>query len=468
MKRIAIIIAALLFSVLFYEKHIGLNLSLFSILTIVLLYVYNPSQFKRKTIMLHTLAYLMTAVFVFIHHSALSVIANCAAFFSLVGAVSQSQSSIYVQWLNGIFTIVAGVIFRTFEADKDTTKVNWKKDIDFVHLSKLIGIPLVFIIVFVLLYKNGNPIFETIISKINFDFINLQWLLFTILGYYLFSNISQPVLAEPVTTNDLNTPNDLYTSAHFSEGQLKKEQQIGMTLLGLLNVLLILYIVTDVAYLMTNTATNASAMSNQVHSGINTLIASLVIAIVIILFVFRGDLNFYKKNKHLKHLTYLWIGLNVLLIVLIAIKNQTYIVYYGLTYKRIGVHIYILLTLVGLVTTSFKVMNIRNLAFLFRQNSKIAFIVLVVFSAINWDYHITKYNLTSAKDFDIDYLIKLSNRNAIVLEKMMDDIVISKENRNRIITKHSLYITKLQQREWQEMSYTNMKIDTEPKVSEVK
>lgn len=466
MKHLVIIIASLLFSMLFFEKHIGLNLSLFSVLTIVLLYVYNPKQFSNKTIIFYALTYLITSGFVFINHSVLSVIANCAAFFNLVGAVSQSQTSIYVKWLNGIFTSVAGFLYRTFEKDNDNNTVSFNKDMDVAHLIKLIGIPLVFIIIFILLYRNGNPIFETIISKINFNFVNIQWLLFTVLGYFLFRNISQPVIVEPATSIDLNTENNLFKSEHFSEEKLKKEQQIGFTLLGVLNMLLLLYIITDIIFLSKNTATAASVMSSQVHSGINTLIASILMAIAIILFVFRADLNFYKHNKHIKYLTFLWIALNVCLVVLIAIKNHTYITSFGLTYKRIGVHIYILLTMVGLVTTFLKVMNIKNLAFLFRQNSKVAFLALVIFSAINWDYHITKYNLTSAKDFDIDYLITLSNRNAIILNDLKDTVAISHNNRNRIITKYNRHMSELQEREWQEMSYINMTLTTEQNLSQ--
>lgn len=459
MKRIAIIIASFLFSMLFFEKHIGLNLSLFSIISVALLYIYNPKQFRHTPTILYALVYLITAAFVFVNHSVLSIIANCAAFLNLIGVVSQNKTSIYVQWLNGIFSAIAGLLYRTFEKDSHKNATHWKKDIDILHLSKLIGIPLVFMVVFVLLYKNGNPIFETLISKINFDFINLQWLLFTVLGYFLFSNISQPVVVEPATSNDLNTPNHLFKSEHFSVDLLKKEQQIGITLLGLLNLLLLLYIATDITFMVNTTTTAASAMSNQVHNGINTLIASIVIAIVIILFVFRGDLNFYKHNRHLRLLTYLWIALNVVLIVLIALKNQTYITSFGLTYKRIGVHVYILLTLVGLITTFLKVMNIKNLAYLFRQNSKIAFIALIILSAINWDYQITKYNLTSAKEFDIDYLIRLSDRNTILLYDIKETLQISQQHKNRIDTKYWLYIEDMLQSDWQEYAYETFEID---------
>lgn len=453
MKKITIIIASFLFSILFFDSAIGLNLSIFSLVTIGFLMIYNLEKFKNKTILLHTFAYILSAIFVFINHSSLAIIANCAAFFTLVGTVSQSSNSIYVQWFNGVYTTVAGFFHRNFEVNEEAQKTDWKKDIDVAHWAKLIGIPLVFIILFILLYKNGNPIFNDLVSKINFDFINLQWILFTVLGYYLFSNISKPVHVEPATSIDLKTKNELHQSDDFSEEKLKKEKQLGTTLLGLLNVLILLYIATDITYMLTSEATTGTELSILVHNGINTLIASIIIAIGIILYFFRGDLNFYTENKTLKNIAFSWIILNVILIILIAIKNQTYITSFGLTYKRIGVHIYILLTLIGLITTSLKVLKIKNLAFLFRRNTQAAFIVLIVCSAINWDSTITKYNLTKAKSFDIRYLINLSNRNAIILNDLKNTLDISQENKNRIGTKYRSHMLDLSQRDWQEWNY---------------
>nr|WP_321236243.1 DUF4173 domain-containing protein [uncultured Psychroserpens sp.] len=467
MKHILIIIASFLFSILFFEKSIGLNLSLFSILTIVFLMLYNPQKIRNRTIRLYILAYITTAVFVFIQHSNLSIIANCVAFFTLVGAVSEQKTSIYVNWLNGIYTSVAGYFHRNLEVSTEKENVSWKKDLDLIHVAKLIGIPLLFIIIFVLLYKNGNPMFNDLVNNINFNFINFQWLLFTVLGYYLFSNISKPIPVEPATNKDVKTTNTLYKSDTFSEEKLKKEKQLGTTLLGLLNLLIILYIITDIASLTSIDTTRASVLSSQVHNGINTLIASIVIAIIIILYFFRGNLNFYAENKTLKQLTYLWIILNVALIVLIAIKNQNYITSFGLTYKRIGVHIYILLTLIGLITTFLKVMNIKNMVFLFRTNTQIAFITLILFSAVNWDHTITKYNLNQAQHFDINYLIKLSNRNALLLYEQKDIINISQKNKNRIDTKYWSYVKEVLKSEWQEISFEKFIIDDKHPSSEL-
>src|SRR5690606_15083978 len=213
-----------------------------------------------------------------------------------------------------------------------------------------------------------------------FEFINFQWFLFSLLGFFLFNNIINPVQIHPATTKDLQTDNQLHPTGPLLLDQLKKEQQLGILLMALLNILLIFYSITDIYYLLNNDITSASDLSIQVHSGINTLIASIIVAILIILYFFRGNLNFYQDNVLLKNLSYTWIFLNIGLVVLIAIKNTEYVVVYGFTYKRIGVLTYLFLTLAGLITTFLKVRNVRNLWFLFRINTQVAFAILMVSS----------------------------------------------------------------------------------------
>ena len=458
MKQIIIFIFSISFSTLFYNQQIGLNLSILSVLSIIVLIISNSNKFKNKTTLIYTLIYLITGVLVFMQHTNLSILANIIAFITLVGCVTESKSSIYVQWYNGIYSSIAGYLHKRFLKHNTKEKGTERKKIDVFHLSKLIGIPLVFIIGFIVLYKNGNPVFNEIISKINFDFINMQWLLFTALGYHLFSNINNPVKVESATNLDLQTGNTLHQTNKFSAEALKKEKQLGTTLLFFLNILIVFYLITDVISLNTINSTHASVLSSQVHSGINTLIASIIIAIVIILYFFRGNLNFYEGNKTLKVLSFIWIFLNAILIFLIAAKNYNYIISFGLTYKRIGVNIYLFLTFIGLITTFLKVSKIKNLWFLFRINTRIAFVLLILFSIVNWDSYITKYNINYAQSLDLSYLINLSDNNAILLNEYRESTNLSSEQNNKIYIKHRNYINTIKNRNWQEYTYSNIKL----------
>ncbi|MEZ4797519.1 MAG: DUF4173 domain-containing protein [Flavobacteriaceae bacterium] len=464
MKHITVIIASILFSTLFYDQKIGLNLSIFSVVCIITLMISNINKFKNKTTIFHTIIYLHTAVLVFFQHTSLSILANILAFITLLGSVSESRSSIYVQWYNGLFTSIAGYFHRIFYS-KDAQKKQIKKDVDVLHLAKLIGVPLVFMIVFIVLYKNGNPIFNDLISKINLSFINLKWILFTVLGYFLFSNIFNPVQIELATNKDLQTGNILHQTELFSTDILAKEKQLGTVLLFFLNILIVFYLTTDIISLKTINWSEAHVVSSQVHNGINALIASIAIAIIIILYFFRGNLNFYEENKILKNLAYVWIILNVLLVILITLKNYNYIISFGLTYKRIGVKIYLFLTLAGLITTFLKVSKVKNLWFLFRVNTQIAFVLLVVLSIINWDYSITKYNINHAQSLDLDYLITLSENNAELLNEYRKANNLSSNQNKKIITKYQDYLKDVNDRNWQEYTYSNFELKAITKTS---
>ena len=459
MKTLITLIASILFATLFYHQHIGLNLTVFSILTMGVLVLSHPNKLKLQPNLILLTMYMLTAVLVFVNHSSLSITANCAVFFTLVGSFSESKSSMYIKWLNGLYSSIAGMFHRKFEAESNENHHSIKKSIDVWHTVKIIVIPLIIVVLFTVLYKNGNPLFESIISAINFDFINLQWMLFCVLGYYLFGNILIPVQVQPATETDLSTGNQLQATEPLNLESLKKEKQLAIILMSLLNLLILVYIISDIAYLLSNNNFAASVLSNQVHNGINTLILSILFAISILLYFFRGNLNFFNENKRLKQLSYTWIFLNALLVVLILLKNTQYVNVFGLTYKRVGVYLYLLMTLVGLITTFLKVFHVQNLWFLFRKNVSVAFLLLIFCSAINWDSAITDYNIEHADSLDIDYLIHLSDNNAFTLYEKRGRMLLTSNQKVRIASKYTNYRSRLIENSWQEYSYDNFKLN---------
>ncbi|WP_458629139.1 DUF4153 domain-containing protein [Winogradskyella sp. PC D3.3] len=463
MKQLILFIAALLFSTFFYNQTIGLNLFLFSILTVVILFINNKSQFKNQKTQTYAIAYLITGLTIFFHSSTLSIIANLVAFFTLIGVLSETKSSIYVNWLNGLYTTIAGFFHRNFaivESKTNPEETEEKTAIDYFHWAKIILIPSVIVILFIALYKEGNPLFRALIEKIDFAFINIQWVLMAGLGYYLFNNIYAPIAVEAATEIDLQTDNSLHKTEAFSIPKLKQENQLGIVLIALLNALIVMYLITDITFLTTQQDVSASVYSAQVHNGINALIASIVIAIMILLYVFRGNLNFYEQNTTLKRLAFAWIILNILLVLSIVFKNTQYIYNFGLTYKRIGVNIYLLLATIGLITTLLKINNAKNNWYLFRLNTQAAFIILIVSSTINWDYHITYFNFNYAKSMDYDYVIGLSNNNTLLLNEQLENKYLNRDSIHLIKSKYNQYVYKLRTNNWQELQYDNFKLNT--------
>ena len=81
------------------------------------------------------------------------------------------------------------------------------------------------------------------INSIDFSFINFQWILVAICGYYLLNNISEPVIIDPATSIDNQTGNHLIKKGKPQTDDLKKEHQLGFVLILALNVLILLLLI---------------------------------------------------------------------------------------------------------------------------------------------------------------------------------------------------------------------------------
>jgi hypothetical protein len=148
--------------------------------------------------------------------------------------------------------------------------------------------------------------------------------------------------------------------------------------------------------------------SELLHGGVNSLITSIVLVIFTITFIYRGQLNFQGSNTT-RILAFIWLILNLTMVATTAVKNFEYISHWGLTYKRIGVYIYLLLAAVGLILTIVKIARIKSIWFLIR-NTSLAFITCFsLMGLVNWDRHIVHFNLTELKtaQIDFDYLMNL-------------------------------------------------------------
>jgi hypothetical protein len=140
----------------------------------------------------------------------------------------------------------------------------------------------------------------------------------------------------------------------------------------------------------------------------------------IILFYFKGYLNFYEGNAWLKRLAYIWIAQNIVLVISTAYRNTVYIGDFGLTHKRIGVYVYLLLCVVGLITTFIKIAKGKNNWFLFRKNAWIFYALMIVSCPFDWDSIITNFDIStfeSTKTLELDqyYLAGLGHANFAVM-----------------------------------------------------
>ena len=74
------------------------------------------------------------------------------------------------------------------------------------------------------------------------------------------------------------------------------------------------------------------------------------------------------------------------------------------------------------------------------------------------DQTITKYNLNHADAYDMNYLITLSDRNAIQLKHYSQNNKLESGLYNRIDRKYANYLNRIEGSSWQEKTYADYTI----------
>lgn len=453
------LLSALAFSLLFYSKSFGLNLFLISILVVVLV---STLKGTRNVSWVYALTYILTSVFVLINPTGFTIFVHFMALMVYVGKSISNQTSLYLSWLLGFMNLLIASIANFIQRQNSVNEKDIKKETSPKLLNRLKGsfFAGALLILFATLYKNANPVFENLVNQINFEFISIPWVFFTFLGYIIFLNILRPLDAQEIIAVDASQKNELKTPSEIEiigqKKQLESEHTLGSFIFFALNLLLIFFLVTDGIYLFQKNEISNAEYSASVHQGVYALMFSIVLAIILILYFFRGNLNFYKENTQIKTLTYAWISLNIILIVFTTYKNYTYVEALGLTYKRIGVFVYLLLTLTGLITAYIKVAEVKSFIYLVRSNIATVFTCLVISAAIPWDRTITYFNLSTLENPDIHYLIGLGDTNSIQLYKYAKEKSVDYDLKISIKDKYEDYFTQQSEKTWQEYTLVQL------------
>jgi hypothetical protein len=429
-----ILVTCLLYSFLFYKQAPGINFLLFTISLIAGLLIKDKLLIKNRYWKLAATGSLLSALCIVYYGNTLAVTANIISL-SILSALSyRANTSVVIAFLFSAYSYSSSAVFMVEEwSARKRAKMG-------LHSNSpgkrwiLILIPLLITVIFFFMYRASNPLFLDFTKNINLDFISWSWITFTLGGLILCYGFFHHQKIKSLSELDEHALNDIRPSDEKSVTLFGKvistsdEEFSGMLLFILLNMLLLVVNALDSDFIFNNRSLPAGVTYSQfVHQNTDMLIASILIAIAIILFYFRGALNFSTKSKTIKLLAYVWVIQNAFILLSTVFKNNMYVLEFGLTYKRIGVYIYLMLTFIGLVTTFIKIMNKKTNAYLFRINGWLFYGVLIIAAFINWDSMITGFNFHKAKHVEPDYLLQLSNTPLPALYVFQNDS-IKKEN----------------------------------------
>jgi hypothetical protein len=422
------------YSFLFYRQGTGINFLIFSVLMIFLLLLKDRALLRNKPWLLSAAGVLASSFCVFYIGNGLSLTANIISLMLLSAFSIGPGTSVITSLFFSAFSIGGSFVFMILDTIDRTGKkvVSASENSSFLRFM-LYAVPFAVVLLFFFLYKGSNPLFDEFTKNINLDFISAGWIFFTICGSFLMYGLIYHKTIPALADMDRSIPNELSpgmlnSGSWFARNlSIENEVRSGVILLVLLNALLLTVNLLDLNYLWGDgTLPKGMNYSVFVHQGTGLLILSIIIAILIIMFYFRGSVNFYAKNKTIRLLACAWIIQNAFMIISTAFRNNLYVNEYSLTYKRIGVYVWLLLALIGLLTTFVKIMRSKTNWFLFRSNSWLFYGVLVISCFVNWDQLVTNFNINRSvsknKALDKFYLVSLSDANLPQLLALNDSV----------------------------------------------
>ena len=194
---------------------------------------------------------------------------------------------------------------------------------------------------------------------------------------------------------------------------LRKEYLAALAVFGLVNALLLVVNAIDVRWLWFGfKPAPGFDLAQFVHEGTWVLIFSILLAMGIVLWFFRRNLNFYTPGlAWLRRGATLWVGQNAVLAASVGLRNYYYIQHCGVAYKRIGVCFFLLLVFFGLGTVLLKIWQRRSAFSLVRLNALALYAVVLLLATGNWEVWMTEYNLQPRfRSIDVGFLLEMPAR----------------------------------------------------------
>ncbi len=429
-SSIAILLYSIVFFLFFRNEGLGINTLIFTSLLVPFMYYSKPTVFSNKYFQALLIALFISTITIILYNSDYACWMFLITALLLIGKFHQVGLN-YTPYiaLNGLYHF----LFIHLKIKKNIVGVFNIKWLKIFRVFSIIWIPLLIVFLFFVIYSIANLAFAQgfinaivfIIEKIEAWDISFQSFFFWLLGVYILISILLEIPKnifdeKHKPQNIIRKRTQQISNTLFSFLALKKEYYIAFITFLLLNILLLIVNITDINHVWFSVTDDLKSyeLRSFVHQGTYVLIVSIIMAAGLVLYFFRKNLHFYPKNKWLKYLTYLWIAQNIFLSFSVGMRNWHYIQQFGLAYKRIGVFIFLLLTLIGLITLFIKVSKAKSFSYMVQKNMIISYSILLLFAFVNWDVWITHYNIqTKNKNkIDVPFLVNdVSDKNLYIL-----------------------------------------------------
>lgn len=415
------ILCIALYSFLFYQQTAGLNFFLFSIAIVASLGWMRRDTAMNKHWYVSALLVLISGFAVYLNGSRLAVGANIGSLLLFAAQSAAPGTSLFVSFFLSVCSVGGAYIFMIIDFFERRAKnaealpggeSGQKKNNGRVWA---VIVAVLIVLLFFVMYRSSNVLFKELTKHINLDWISWRWCFFTLIGavlvYGLFYLRRFSGIGENSSNYQRNLENREDANANWGDSLMSvdNERFLGILLFALLNVLVLFVNGVDLLFQFgDHVLPQGVTYTSYVHEGVGMLIVNVLLAMLLVLFFFRGRINFDKGYSTMRILAILWLAQNILMLFFMAGRNNLYTEMFGMTYKRIGVYFYLLLTAIGAATTILKVYSKKTNTWLFRINTWLFFSVFIFSSLVSWSRVVTWYSLYKSQYVNRAYLSTMS------------------------------------------------------------
>ena len=474
-KQTLVVTGVLLYNWVFWGESLGINLLMFTLFVIGAVFFAYPAGRGLKTVLFTAAGALIGAGMTVVFNSTLAEFTAFTSMLLMVGfAIHAEVKTVHNAWLIGLVqlsTVPARWVkaLKVMGGRRRSVRAIWK-------WTRILIIPLAILLLFFGIYTMATPALEDITDSIGervglwidnfFEYVPIARLFFILAGLWLLHGLIyggsfmglvnwegvqleklvrtrkdklmwrrdqvRHILRRPIVGRPAGPPPPPPPGVHVQfqpptyhaprkplRLTLLTEYRVGILTLILLNLLIGLVNGLDVYHLWFRFDPEVTDMTQMVHSGTYLLILAIILSMGVIMYFFRGNLNFFKQNRPLRILGSIWMAQNALMAISVAVKNWHYVDWFGLAYGRIEVYAFVFLALVGMVTLGLKIKHRHTFWLLVRRNTWVAYGFLLAACFVNWDVIIVKYNLQHPQQqyMNVPYNLNLSDKTLHLIDQ---------------------------------------------------
>ena len=307
----------------------------------------------------------------------------------------------------GIFRLIADLLLVQRASMRRT---NMQQKIDWVGWI----VPLVVGCVFLFLFATANPLVESQLMAVDLSGLFSSITPWRLTLWCLILFLVWPILHVRALRKSDGVKKQAAQGVDLWSG-LMSADAVWRSLI-LFNVLFVFQTVMDFGFLWGGLALPAGTThAAYAHRGAYPLVVTALLAAAFVLVALRR--NGPTPSRWARHLIFVFVGQNIMLVLSSILRLNLYIAAYSLTYWRVAAFIWMGLVMFGLLTIVVRIIHAKTSAWLFGVNAAALGITLYACCFLNFPDIIARYNLAHCREIsgagpelDVGYLRELGSQ----------------------------------------------------------